>query len=64
QADENYDTKTVIHGVQGEPAHIVKKRSIDQPLRILLYYDESVYRCESSFHVESIRKEILSTVAY
>ena len=34
----------VIHDVHIEPAHIVKKRSIDQPLRILLYYDDSVYR--------------------
>lgn len=35
----------VIHGVQlGEPEHIMKKRSIDQPLRILMFYDESVYR--------------------
>jgi hypothetical protein len=34
----------VIHDVHIEPAHIVRKRSIDQPLRILLYYDESVYR--------------------
>ncbi|XP_063706190.1 leishmanolysin-like peptidase [Culicoides brevitarsis] len=36
----------VIHGVHIEPAHIIKKRSIDQPLRILLYYDESVYRLD------------------
>lgn len=36
----------VIHGVHIEPAHIMKKRSIDQPLRILLYYDQSVYRLE------------------
>ena len=34
----------VIHDVHIEPAHIVKKRSLDQPLRILLYYDDSVYR--------------------
>ena len=35
----------VIHGVHlGEPEHIIKKRSIDQPLRILMFYDESVYR--------------------
>uniref|UniRef100_T1I4F7 Leishmanolysin-like peptidase n=1 Tax=Rhodnius prolixus TaxID=13249 RepID=T1I4F7_RHOPR len=36
----------VIHGVHIEPAHILKKRSIDQPLRILLYYDDSVYKLE------------------
>lgn len=35
----------MIHGVHlGEPEHIIKKRSIDQPLRILMFYDESVYR--------------------
>ncbi|KAL2726999.1 leishmanolysin-like peptidase isoform X2 [Vespula squamosa] len=37
-------TATVIHGVHIEPAHEVKKRSISQPLRILLSYDESVFR--------------------
>jgi len=34
----------VIHGVHIEPAHEVKKRSISQPVRILLSYDESVFR--------------------
>uniref|UniRef100_A0A8D8GJR0 Leishmanolysin-like peptidase n=1 Tax=Culex pipiens TaxID=7175 RepID=A0A8D8GJR0_CULPI len=37
----------VIHGVQLEPLHVIRKRSIDQPLRILLVYDESVYRLDS-----------------
>ncbi|CAK9806829.1 Leishmanolysin-like peptidase [Anthophora quadrimaculata] len=36
----------VIHGVHIEPAHEVKKRSINQPVRILLSYDESVYRLD------------------
>ncbi|XP_032455411.1 leishmanolysin-like peptidase isoform X4 [Nasonia vitripennis] len=36
----------VIHGVYIETAHIVKKRSINQPLRILLHYDDSVYRLD------------------
>jgi hypothetical protein len=27
-----------------EPAHVMKKRSLDQSLRILLHYDLSVYR--------------------
>ncbi|XP_018900151.2 leishmanolysin-like peptidase [Bemisia tabaci] len=36
----------VIRGVHLEPPHIMKKRSVDQPLRILLYYDESVYRLD------------------
>ncbi|XP_052748190.1 leishmanolysin-like peptidase isoform X2 [Galleria mellonella] len=36
----------VIRGVHIEPAHIVKKRSIDQPLRISIVYDHSVYRLE------------------
>ncbi|XP_026805367.1 leishmanolysin-like peptidase [Rhopalosiphum maidis] len=34
----------VIHGVHIESPHIMRKRSVNQPLRILLYYDESVYR--------------------
>lgn len=34
----------VLHDVHIEPAHIMKKRSVNQSLRILLYYDESVYR--------------------
>lgn len=34
----------VVHGVHIEPAHEVKKRSISQPLRILIHYDDSVYR--------------------
>ncbi|KOX80936.1 hypothetical protein WN51_00854 [Melipona quadrifasciata] len=38
----------VIHGVHIEPAHEVKKRSISQPVRILLSYDESVYRLSYS----------------
>ncbi|XP_020293701.1 leishmanolysin-like peptidase, partial [Pseudomyrmex gracilis] len=33
----------IIHGVHIEPAHEVKKRSINQPVRILLSYDESVF---------------------
>ncbi|XP_014238873.1 leishmanolysin-like peptidase isoform X2 [Trichogramma pretiosum] len=36
----------VVHGVHVEPAHIVKKRSINQQLRILLHYDDSVYRLD------------------
>ncbi|XP_065219578.1 leishmanolysin-like peptidase [Planococcus citri] len=36
----------VIHDVHIEPAHIMKKRSVNQSLRILLYYDESVYRLD------------------
>ncbi|KYM98198.1 hypothetical protein ALC62_11103 [Cyphomyrmex costatus] len=37
----------IIHDVHIEPAHEVKKRSISQPVRILLSYDESVFRCAS-----------------
>ncbi|XP_034944355.1 leishmanolysin-like peptidase [Chelonus insularis] len=37
----------VVHGVHIEPAHVVRKRSISQPLRILLSYDESVYRLDA-----------------
>jgi hypothetical protein len=35
----------VIHGASlGEPEHIIRKRSIDHKLRILMFYDDSVYR--------------------
>lgn len=35
----------VVRGVNlGEPHHVIRKRAADQPLRILLYYDDSVYR--------------------
>ncbi|XP_013144532.1 PREDICTED: leishmanolysin-like peptidase isoform X2 [Papilio polytes] len=36
----------VVRGVHIEPAHLVKRRSIDQPLRISIFYDHSVYRLE------------------
>ncbi|XP_022901692.1 leishmanolysin-like peptidase [Onthophagus taurus] len=36
----------VLHGVYIEPEHVMKKRSVDQPLRILLWYDHSVYRLD------------------
>ncbi|XP_068627236.1 leishmanolysin-like peptidase [Battus philenor] len=36
----------VVRGVHIEPAHLVKKRSINQPLRISVFYDHSVYRLE------------------
>ncbi|XP_055381355.1 leishmanolysin-like peptidase [Condylostylus longicornis] len=36
----------VIHGVHTEPAHIIRKRSIEQPLRITLFYDNSVYKLD------------------
>ncbi|KAK7869707.1 hypothetical protein R5R35_011777 [Gryllus longicercus] len=36
----------VVHGVHTGPAHVIRKRSPDQPLRVLLHYDESVYRLD------------------
>ncbi|CAL8120069.1 unnamed protein product [Orchesella dallaii] len=36
----------IIHGAFIEPHHVMKKRSIDQPLRIVLYYDESVHKLD------------------
>ncbi|XP_055699747.1 leishmanolysin-like peptidase isoform X1 [Phlebotomus papatasi] len=36
----------VIHGAHIEPAHIIRKRSLDQPLRMTITYDESVYRLD------------------
>ncbi|GBP23407.1 hypothetical protein EVAR_22266_1 [Eumeta japonica] len=38
------DSAMVIRGVHIEPSHVVRKRSIDQPLRISVFYDHSVYR--------------------
>lgn len=35
----------VLH-TRVDPVHILKKRSVDQSLRILLYYDQSVYRLD------------------
>ncbi|XP_045509284.1 leishmanolysin-like peptidase [Colias croceus] len=48
----------VIRGVHIEPAHIVKRRSIDQPLRISIFYDHSVYRLEQE-KFEMINNTIL-----
>ena len=44
-----------IHLEKPSETHIIKKRSLDQQLRIKLYYDESVYRFNIRF---SIRQEI------
>lgn len=48
----------VVHGVHIEPQHIMKKRSADQPLRILLFYDVSVYRLDQE-RFELINNTIL-----
>ncbi|XP_044740862.1 leishmanolysin-like peptidase isoform X2 [Chrysoperla carnea] len=37
----------VVHGAYIDPPHVIRKRSIDQPLRILLWYDDSVYRLDN-----------------
>lgn len=37
----------VVTGVHIEAAHVVKKRSATQPLRIALFYDHSVYRLDA-----------------
>ncbi|KYM88875.1 hypothetical protein ALC53_02641, partial [Atta colombica] len=42
---------SIIHDVHIEPAHEVKKRSISQPVRILLSYDESVFRRASTIAI-------------
>ena len=34
----------VIHGVHIEPEHVMKRRSVDQQLRVKLSYDRSVFR--------------------
>lgn len=41
-----FDSLQVVHGalIHDEPHHIIHKRSIEHPIRILLYYDDSVYR--------------------
>lgn len=50
----------VIRDVHIEPVHIMKKRSIDHPLRILLYYDESVYRYVRKSSLFSYSKKLFS----
>ena len=37
-----------IHLEEPSDVHVIKKRSLDQQLRIKLYYDESVYRFVAS----------------
>lgn len=34
----------VIHDVHVEPAHVMKRRAVDQRLRVKLSYDRSVFR--------------------
>ncbi|KAL2727784.1 leishmanolysin-like peptidase isoform X2 [Vespula maculifrons] len=56
--------ENVIHGVHIEPAHEVKKRSISQPLRILLSYDESVFRSLSLIRWCTLDKDILGAGSF
>ncbi|XP_063992522.1 leishmanolysin-like peptidase isoform X2 [Diachasmimorpha longicaudata] len=48
----------VIHGVHVDPPHEVKKRSISQPLRIRLWYDNSVFKLDAE-KLELINNTIL-----
>ncbi|CAG0921802.1 unnamed protein product, partial [Notodromas monacha] len=41
--------KKVIHGAFIEPEHVMRKRSIDQNLRVKLFYDHSVFRIVLEF---------------
>ena len=47
-----------IHLENPSEVHVIKKRSLDQQLRIKLYYDESVYR-----FVPTLTKKILKHLA-
>ena len=47
-----------IHLEDPSEVHVIKKRSLDQQLRIKLYYDESVYR-----FVTSLTKKMLKHLA-
>ena len=47
-----------IHLEDPADVHVIKKRSLDQQLRIKLYYDESVYR-----FVPTLTKKILKNLA-
>ncbi|XP_029646723.1 leishmanolysin-like peptidase [Octopus sinensis] len=49
----------VIHDVHLEPAHIIRKRSVDQPLRIYLHYDKSVSLLPSRKYRDLLQKDIL-----
>ncbi|XP_063608213.1 leishmanolysin-like peptidase [Penaeus indicus] len=54
----------VIYNVHLEPEHVVKKRSVDQPLRISLYYDDSVYGLSTEKY-ELIHETVMpSAVSY
>lgn len=51
----------VIHGAHIEPAHIIRKRSLDQPLRMTITYDESVYRLdEDKFELVNVSVMLIS----
>ena len=39
-----FDSIQVIHGTHLEPQHVMKRRSLDQQLRVKIYYDTSVYK--------------------
>ncbi|XP_049813368.1 leishmanolysin-like peptidase [Schistocerca nitens] len=36
----------ILNPIHLEPEHVLRKRSIDQPLRIVLHYDDSVFRLD------------------
>ncbi len=40
----NLSHTQIIHGVHLESEHVMKRRSLDQRLRVKIYYDTSVYK--------------------
>lgn len=53
----------IFYDVDIEPAHMIKRRSVDQPLRIHLHFDESVDRLPPN-HGDLIRSEVKKAVQY
>ncbi|KAK6182580.1 hypothetical protein SNE40_010233 [Patella caerulea] len=53
----------VFYDVDIEPAHIVKKRSIDQPLHIHLHYDDSIDLLPAD-HITIIKETVVQAVSF
>ena len=47
-----------IHLEDPSEVHVIKKRSLDQQLRIKLYYDESVYRFVASLTMKILKHHL------
>ncbi|KAL3837506.1 hypothetical protein ACJMK2_022858 [Sinanodonta woodiana] len=55
--------KEVIHDVQLEPIHVIRKRSVDQNLRIHLHLDQSLNNLPKGLR-DLVQSKILKAIAY